>query len=388
MATRAKDYYDVLGVAENASREEIKRAYRDLAKKNHPDARPDDPEAERRFKEISEAYRVLSDPERRQKYDRMRKYGAMGGMGGMRGAGGFGRGPAGRGAGAGTAGGPEGGFSFEDLSEVGFGGLGDIFSSIFDRARRRGGSGREADGGSRRGRDVEYRVEIPLRTAARGGKVRVTVPITEECATCDGTGVAPGASLEECPVCDGRGTMSLGQGSFSVNRPCPNCMGRGRVPTEPCGACEGQGEVRTRRTLSVRIPPGVEDGDRVRLSGQGERGPGGGPSGDLIIRVRVRDDPFFTREGRHLVCEVPINLAQAMLGSRIRIRTVDGKKVVLRIPPGTESGTTFRIRSQGVEKNGRRGDQLVRVQVTVPEELSEEGRRLAEELAETEGLRY
>ena len=375
--TGTKDYYEVLGVAENASQDEIKKAYRKLAKKYHPDANRDDPDAEERFKEVSEAYRVLSDPERRQKYDRMRKYGGMGAFSG-----------AGRRGGArrtAEAGG-ERRFSFEDLSDMGFGGLGDIFSSIFDRGGRRQQETRRR--GPERGRNVEYEVTVPFRTAVRGGKVTVNVPIREECATCDGSGAAPGASIETCPVCDGRGTVSFGQGGFSVNRTCPECMGRGRSPTESCRVCNGQGEVRSRRKINVSVPAGVEDGSRIRLSGQGQRGPGGGPSGDLIIRVRVREDPFFERQGMNVVCEVPINVAQALLGSRVRVRTVDGKKVVLRIPPGTQSGTAFRIRGQGVEKDGRRGDQLVRVTVRVPEELSEEGRELAEKLAETEELKY
>jgi molecular chaperone DnaJ len=379
MASRAgtKDYYEILGVAENASQAEIKKAYRKLAKKYHPDANRDDGDAEDRFKEISEAYRVLSDPERRQKYDRMRKYGGMGAFSGARGGA----------ADRQTAGaGGERRFSFDDLSDMGFGGLGDIFSSIFDREGRR--QQRTRRQGPERGRNVEYEVTVPFRTAVRGGKVTVNVPIREECATCDGSGAAPGATIETCPVCDGRGTVSFGQGGFSVNRTCPECMGRGRAPSESCRVCNGQGEVRSRRKINVTVPSGVEDGSRIRLSGQGQRGPGGGPSGDLIIRVRVREDPFFERRGMNVVCEVPINVAQALLGSRIRVRTVDGKKVVLRIPPGTQSGTAFRIRGQGVEKDGRRGDQLVRVSVRVPENLSEDGRELAEGLAETEGLKY
>lgn len=369
-----RDYYEVLGVAENASQEEIKKAYRRLAKKHHPDANPDDAESEERFKAISEAYRVLSDPEQRKKYDRMRKFGGMGAF----------RSRGGRPAGAG-AGGQGEGFRFEDLSDMGFGGIGDLFTSIFDRSRRR----EEARSrGPARGRNVEYEVTIPFRTAVRGGKVTVQVPIRDSCATCDGTGAAPGATLETCPVCDGRGSVSFGQGSFSVNRPCPECMGRGRSPTESCRVCGGQGEVRSRRKISVTVPSGVDDGSRIRLSGQGERGADGGTPGDLVIRVRVKSDDFFEREGLNLVCEVPINVAQALLGSRLRVRTVDGKKVVLRIPAGTQSGTAFRIRGQGVHEGGRRGDQLVRVRVEVPEELGEDGREAAERLAEAEELPY
>lgn len=370
MATRTKDYYHVLGVPESASGDDLKKAYRKLAKKHHPDANPDDPEASERFKEISEAYRVLSDPEQRKRYDQLRRYG---------GAGPF---PGGR-PGAGT--GPGGGIRFEDLGESGFGGIGDFFSSIFDFGRRAAG-GREAK--ARRGRNVEMDVEVPLRVAARGGTVRVTVPVREECAACDGTGVAPGADLETCDRCGGRGTIAFEQGGFAVNRPCPQCMGRGEIPTQACSVCGGQGEVRSTRRLNVRIPAGVEDEARIRVPGQGERGPSGGPQGDLIIRVHVKEDAFFVREGRDLVCEVPINLAQALLGSRVRVRTVDRKKVVLRIPPGTQSGTVFRIRAQGLGAEGERGDQLVRVQIRVPDEMSERGQELARQLAEEEGLRF
>lgn len=384
MPTRTKDYYDILGVSEDASQDEIKRAYRRLAKKYHPDANRDDPGAEERFKEVSEAYRVLSDPERRQKYDQMRKFG--GGAFGARGGGGPGGGWGGE---AGRAG---GGFRFEDLSDMGFGGLGDLFSSLFDRGRTgTGGAGASRRGrrrGAQRGRNVEREVTIPFRTAVRGGEVTVAVPVRGECAACDGTGAAPGADVDTCEECGGQGSVSFGQGGFAVSRPCPSCMGRGRRPSQPCGVCGGQGEVRSRRKINVKIPAGVEDGSRIRLSGQGERGSAAGPPGDVVIRVRVREDPFFERKGSDLVCEVPINVAQALLGSRVRVRTVDGKKVDLKIPAGTRSGTTFRIRGQGVQKGDRRGDQLVRVVIEVPEELSEEGRKAAEELAEAEGLRY
>ncbi len=375
MATRTKDYYEVLGVAENASRDEIKKAYRKLAKKHHPDANPDDPAAAERFKEISEAHRILSDPEKRKQYDRMRKYGGLGGFG-FGGAGG--PRPGGPG-GAGQAG--RGGFRFEDISDMG--GLGDLFSSIFDFGKKEKRKGRP-----RRGRNVEYLVEIPLKVAARGGKLRVTVPIREECAGCDGSGLAPGATLETCPECQGTGNVQFGQGGFAVTRPCPNCLGRGKVPSEPCPACNGTGSVRSRRKISVNVPAGVDTGSRLRIPGQGERGPGGTKPGDLILKFRVKDHRFFERDGLDLVCEVPINVAQALLGSKIRVRTIDGKRVVLKVPPGTQSGTTFRIRGQGVEKGEQRGDQLVRVSVATPEELSEEGRKAAETLAQAEGLRY
>jgi molecular chaperone DnaJ len=366
MATRTKDYYQVLGVPQNASGAEIKKTYRALAKQYHPDAHPDNADAGERFKEISEAYSILSDPDSRKKYDQLRRFGGLGG---------FRPGP-----------GPSGSsdasrsFRFEDL-----GGLGDIFSSIFDFGKR---TAAERQKGPVRGRDVEYLVEIPFRTSVRGGKVTINVPISEECATCDGTGAAPGSAMDECTECDGRGTVTFGQGTFSVPRPCPACVGRGQVPRKLCSACSGRGDVTSRRRIAVTVPAGVEDGSRLRIPGQGERGPGGGRPGDLIVRFRVKDDPFFEREGLDLICEVPINVAQALLGSRVRVRTVDNKKILLRIPAGAQNGTMFRIKGQGVEKGEKTGDQLVRVAVELPDDLTDEGRQAAERLADAQGLRH
>ncbi len=380
MATQTKDFYRILGIAENASADEIKKAYRKLAKKYHPDANPNDTAAADRFKEISEAYAVLSDEEKRKQYDQMRKFGAFGGVGGM---GGFGRGAGARPGPSAGAGAPPGGFSFEDLGDVG--GLGDLFGSIFEFGRRRGGA---RPAGPQRGENVEYAVEIPFEVAVRGGKRTITVPITEDCPTCHGSGARPGTDLTTCPECKGRGTITFGQGGFAVSRPCPACYGKGKIPTDPCPTCAGQGQVRHQRQIQVTIPAGVDTGSKIRLPGQGEKGAAGGPAGDLIATFRVLPDHFFTREGLDIHCTVPINVAQATLGSRIRVRTVDGKRVVLRIPAGTQSGTRFRIKGQGVEKGGERGDQFVRVNVTVPEKLDERERKLMEEFAEAAGLRY
>ncbi len=365
----AKDFYQILGVPDSASQDEIKKAYRRLAKQYHPDANPNNPQAAERFKEISEAHAVLSDPEKRAQYDRMRRLGAFEGF----------RRPAGAGAGAGGRAGGFGGFSAEefDLGDLGGFGLGDIFSSIFGRGRR-----------ETRGENVEAVVEVPFRVATLGGKIPVTLPVTEPCPTCRGSGGAPGASFTTCPECNGRGTISFGQGGFAVNRPCPMCRGRGRIPSQPCPTCGGAGEVRTERRVMVTVPPATESGTRVRLRGQGQPGPGGQPAGDLIITFEVQPDRFFRREGLDLVCEVPINVALAVLGTRIRVRTLDGKKVVLRIPPGTQPGRRFRIKGQGIEKNGRRGDQLVQVQVTVPERLSAEQQDLMKRFAEAAGMAY
>jgi len=374
-ATGTKDYYQLLGVSENASPEEIKKAYRRLAKQFHPDANPNNPQASERFKEIGEAHSVLSDADKRKHYDQVRKspFPPFGGFGSQ-----------GARPGAGTAGGAQGiRFDFGDLGDIG--GLGDIFSSIFDRGTR-GKKGRPR--GPQRGQDVEYVTEIPLGVAARGGRITITVPVTEECATCSGTGNAPGTQPQTCPECKGTGTISFGQGNFAVNRPCPMCLGRGTVPTQPCPTCGGTGQVREERQIALSVPAGVDNGSKLRLSGQGERGPGGGPPGDLIVGFRIKPDPFFRREGLDLYCTVPVNVAQATLGSRIRVRTVDGKKVALRIPAGTQSGTRFRVPGQGVEKAGSHGDQYVQVKITVPGELSEEQQNLMKEFAKASKLRY
>jgi molecular chaperone DnaJ len=267
------------------------------------------------------------------------------------------------------------GFDFGD-----FGGLGDIFSSIFGR-----GGGRQAEP---QAETVEAVVEVPFRLAALGGKITVTIPVTDACPTCAGSGGAPGATWSTCPECNGRGTISFGQGGFAVNRPCPQCRGRGRIPSQPCPTCRGAGEVRTEKRVSITVPPATDTGQRIRLRGEGERAPGGRPAGDIIITFQVQPDRFFRRDGLDIICEVPLNLAQATLGTRIRVRTLDGKKVMLRIPAGTQPGRKFRIKGQGLERNGRRGDQLVGVQLTVPDELTPEQQDLMKQLAESAGMAY
>jgi molecular chaperone DnaJ len=359
----AKDFYQVLGVPDSATQDEVKKAYRRLAKRYHPDANPNDPSAAERFKEISEAHTVLSDPDKRKQYDRMRKLGAFDVPHGPRAGG---RGPAG-------APGAEEAFDFGGL-----GGLGDIFSSIFGRARR------EED----RGDQLEAVVEVPFRVAMRGGKVPVTLPVTEGCPTCRGSGAAPGATTTTCTECGGKGTISFGQGSFAVQRPCPVCRGRGSIPSERCPTCAGAGEVRTERRVMITVPPGTESGSRIRLKGQGAPGRAGRPAGDLIITFQVQADRFFRREGLDVVCEVPINLVQAALGTRIRVRTLDDKKVVLKIPAGTQPGRRFRLRGQGVQKGERAGDQLVQVQVVVPEKLSPEAESALQAFGEKAGLKH
>ncbi|HZG44181.1 MAG TPA: J domain-containing protein [Longimicrobium sp.] len=375
MATQTKDFYRILDVAENATPDEIKKSYRKLAKQYHPDANASDAAAAERFKEISEAYSVLSDDEKRKQYDQMRKLGAFGGFGG-----GF------RPGGGGARPGPGGAQSI-NLEDLDLGGspLGDIFGSFFDFGKKRG-TGRP--GGPERGENIEYMVEIPFRTAVRGGKVTVQVPVTEECASCHGSGAAPGATVNTCPECKGSGTVTFGAGGFGVSRPCPMCGAKGRVPSEPCPACRGAGQVRRERAVQVTVPAGVDTGSKLRLAGQGERGASGGPPGDLMLTFRVEPDRFFARDTLDLNCTIHVNLAQAVLGSKVKVRTVDGPMVVLKIPPGTQPGRRFRIKGMGVEKAGRRGDQYVKVQVDVPETLDEPSRKEFEEFAAAAGLRH
>ena len=340
-----RDYYQILGVSETATTDEIKKAFRRLAKQHHPDRNPNNPQSAERFKEINEAHDVLSDPEKRKKYDQLRRYGAFAGYGGAGSRPGSGGAP----TGAGGA-----GFDF-DLSDLGsFGGLGDLFSSIFGRR----GTREEEDADE----VIEVTVSIPFKVAALGGKVPITLP---------------------CPECKGRGTVSFGQGGFAVNRPCPLCRGKGHIPSERCPTCQGTGEVRVEKRLMLTVQSGTEDGTRVRLHGQGAKG-----KGDVVAIFRVEPDHFFRREGLDVLCTVPINLAQAMLGSRIRVRTLDDRRIVLRVPPGTQDGQRFRIPGQGIEKNGRRGDQFVEVHVQIPEKLTPEQEAAVKAFAEKTGLKY
>jgi molecular chaperone DnaJ len=357
----AKDFYQVLGVPDSASAADIKKAYRKLAKQYHPDANPNNAQAAERFKEISEAHATLSDAAKRKQYDQMRRLGAFDAAA---------RRP--------PSGGRAGSYQTEDIEfgDLGNFGLGDIFSSIFGKGRRE----------EPRGETLEAVVEVPFRVAALGGKVPVTLPVTEPCDTCKGSGAAPGATLDTCPECKGRGTIAFGQGTFTVNRPCPRCRGRGKVPSEPCPTCRGAGQVRTERRVLITVPAATEAGDRVRLKGQGQAGQSGAPAGDLIITFQVQPDRFFRREGLDVYCEIPLNMVQAILGTRLKVRTLEGKQVLLRVPPGTQPGRKFRIKGQGIEKNGRRGDQLVEVNVTLPERVSGEAEAALKNFADKAGL--
>lgn len=375
---QTRDYYAALGVPSSASADEIKKQYRRLAKKHHPDANQSDPKAAERFKEISEAYGVLGDPEKRKQYDEMRRLGAFGGFGTSGGT-------SSRSGASGSSRRSAGSTRMEDFDIGGMGGFSDIFSSMFGGSGRAGGRSRSAP---EAGQSVETTLEIPFRVAARGGKVPIDLEVTEECSTCNGGGGAPGSSSRTCPECNGRGVISFGQGGFAVNRPCPMCLGRGTIPSEPCPTCNGAGEVRTRKKVVITVPSGVDSGSKIRLKGQGGRGVRGGPPGDLLITFQVLSDRFYEREGLDVIARIPLNIAQATLGSRISVRTLEGKKVAIRIPAGTSSGRRFRVRGQGIEKDGTRGDLIVEATITVPESMTDEQERLMKEFAEAGGIKW
>jgi molecular chaperone DnaJ len=373
-----KDFYNVLGVSEKATGDEIKKQYRRLAKQHHPDSNKGDAKSAERFKEISEAYQVLSDEKKRAQYDEMRRLGAFDSMssraqprGGSRSGGARPRGAQGGATG-----------SYEDFDVGGIGGLGDLFSSMFG-----GGAGRaQRPSGPEQGQSVETTLDIPFRTAALGGKVPIELELNEECVTCHGSGAAPGAKIQACPECGGRGTISFGQGGFAVNRPCPMCLGKGSVPSEKCPTCGGSGEQRSRKKVNITVPSGVDSGSKIRLKGQGGRGVRGGPAGDILITFNVKPDDTWSREGLDLIVHAPVNIAQATLGSKVSMETLDEKTVSIKIPAGTPGGKRFRVRGQGIAKDGKRGDLIVELSVTVPEKLTEKQAQLMKEFADAAGL--
>jgi molecular chaperone DnaJ len=378
------DFYAVLGVSSSASADEIKKQYRRLAKQYHPDANQNDPKAAERFKEISEAHNVLGDPAKRKQYDEMRRLGAFGGVGFGGGASRSQSRPGGFGS---TGPGQSGAGTFTDFDVGGIGGLGDLFSSMFGGAGAAGARNTRSKG-PEKGQSIEQIVEVPFRVAATGGKVPVELEVNEECMMCHGNGAAPGAQIKPCGECSGRGVISFGQGSFAVNRPCPVCMGRGSVPTERCATCRGTGEARARRTVNITVPAGAESGSKVRLRGQGGKGAAGGQPGDLVITFNVQSDRFYKRDGLDLIATVPINVAQATLGSRVSVKTLDGKKVALRIPAGTSAGRRFKVSGQGIEKEGKKGDLLVEITITVPDSLTEAQEKAMRDFADASGLKY
>lgn len=355
-----RDYYDVLGVGREANDADIKKAYRKLAMKYHPDRNPDDPDAEQHFKEVKAAYEVLSDEQKRAAYDQFGHAGVGSGFG--------------RGSGA-----DMGGFSSEMFSDL-FGGVfGDIFG---DRGRRAGAGGGRARG--HRGSDLRYELDLTLEQAARGDEITINVPTFANCSVCDGSGAEPGTSASTCDTCGGLGQVRVQQGFFSLQQTCPHCHGQGQVITSPCAQCHGQGREQQTKTLSVKIPPGVDHGDRIRLGGEGEAGRFGGPAGDLFVEVRLRRHDVFDRDGADLRCEVPLAFATAALGGEIDVPTLDGK-VSLKIPAGTQSGKVFRLRGKGITPLRRQsaGDLYCEVNVETPIHLTSEQKNLIEQLQKT-----
>ena len=373
-----KDFYQVLGVSASSTQEELKKQYRRLAKEHHPDSNKSDPKAAERFKEISEAYNILGDEKKRTQYDEMRRLGAFDGGYGPRG----GARPRSRASSAPPpgAGGPQG----YDFDVGGLGGLGDLFSSMFGAA----GARQQRTSGPEQGQSVETTLAIPFRTAAVGGKVPVELEVNEECVTCNGSGAAKGARIHTCAECTGRGTVSFGQGGFAVNRPCPACLGTGQVPTEKCPTCRGAGEQRSKKKVIITVPSGVDSGSKIRLKGQGGRGLRGGPAGDILITFDVKADEHWERDGLDLIRHARVNIAQATLGSKVSVGTIDEKTVSIKIPAGTASGKRFRIRGQGISKDGRQGDMLVAIEVSVPASLTAEQEKLMKKFAEAGGLEY
>ena len=352
-----RDCYDILGVNRDASDEDIKKSYRKLAMKFHPDRNPDSKDAEEKFKEAKEAYEILSEPEKRRAYDAYGHAGVNPQMGG---------GPGGFGGGA-------GGEGFGGFSEA----FGDIFGEIFGGARGRGGQQ------VYRGADLRYNMDITLEQAARGTETKIRIPSLDECATCRGNGAKPGTKPKTCHTCNGQGQVRLQQGFFSIQQTCPTCHGTGKVIPEPCAACGGAGRTKNHKTLSVKIPAGVDDGDRIRLSGEGEGGMNGGPPGDLYVVVQLKPHGVFQREGADLHCEMPISFTVAALGGEINIPTLEGEAKI-KIPAETQSGQVFRLRGKGIRpiRQTSAGDLMCHVVVETPVRLAERQRELLRELEE------
>ena len=359
MAEQKRDYYEVLGVSRGASEDEIKKAYKKMARKYHPDLNPGDKTAEEKFKEVNEAYEVLSDADKKARYD---QYGHAG-VDPNFGAGGFG-------------GGFDGSFDFGDL--------GDIFGSFF------GGGRRTNPNAPQRGESIRMSIAISFEEAAFGCEKAVTVERYETCDTCHGNGCAPGTSPEVCPDCHGTGTVQVRRqtpmGVFATSSPCPKCGGKGRIIHQPCKDCRGSGMVRKKKTIQASIPAGIDNGQTISIRGQGNAGKNGGPAGDLLITITVRPHELFRREGTSVLCEAPITFTQAVLGAELEIPTIDGK-VKYTLPEGTQSGTTFRLKGKGIPSiNGRgRGDQYVTVYIETPKNLNKEQKEALKKFAETMG---
>ncbi len=349
-----RDFYEILGLNRDASDDDIKKSYRKLAMKFHPDRNPDSKESEEKFKEAKEAYEILSTPDKRRAYDAYGHAGVNPQVGG---------GPGGFGADA-------GGFSEA---------FGDIFGEIFGGAGGRRGGGQQVY----RGSDLRYNMEISLEQAARGTETKIRIPALEACAVCSGTGARPGTKAKTCHTCNGVGQVRMQQGFFSIQQACPTCHGTGKVIPEPCTACDGVGRVKQHKTLSVKIPAGVDDGDRIRLTGEGEAGVNGGPPGDLYVVVQLKPHAVFQRDGADLHCEMPISFTVAALGGEISIPTLDGEAKI-KIPAETQSGQTFRLRGKGIKpiRQTSRGDLMCRIAIETPVRLTDRQKELLRELEE------
>jgi molecular chaperone DnaJ len=344
-----RDYYEILGVARDADAEAMKRAFRKAAMKWHPDRNPNNKEAEQKFKELNEAYDVLKDDQKRAAYDRFGHAAFEGGMGG-----------------AGAR-----GFDFTST-------FADVFDDLFGEfmGGRRGG-GQSAS----RGADLRYNLEISLEEAARGTETRIRIPAMEQCETCSGTGARPGTSPSTCPTCHGHGQVRMQQGFFSIQQTCPRCHGTGKIITSPCASCSGTGRIKQHKTLSVKIPAGVDEGDRIRLSGEGEAGANGGPPGDLYVVIHIRPHPVFQRDHNDLHCEMPISITTAALGGDIEIPTLDGYAKI-KVPPETQTGRIFRLRGKGIRgvRSSTHGDLMCHVVVETPVNLTARQKELLQEL--------
>jgi len=372
-----KDYYKALGVTKDADAKAIKKAFNKIAKENHPDHNPGDPQAEARFKEASEAYSVLSDADKRKEYDEARTLFAGGGYYPGGGGGGFG----------GPGGSYTTSFNVEDVFG-GAGGLGDLFGDLLGgggRTRTRTGRGPTGPAASAKGPDVEAGVELSFADAVRGTTLPLRLSGPGTCTLCGGTGARPGTSVHACPTCGGSGHITRNQGGFGFSEPCRECRGTGRIPDSPCPECSGSGITNQVRTITVRVPAGVKDGAKLRLAGKGAPGRSGGPAGDLYVTVHVGSHPLFGRTGDNLTLTVPITFAEAALGTTLRVPTLDDagatRGVSLKIAPGTPSGQTLRVRGRGVPRKSGAGDLLVTVEVAVPKKLSADARAALETYA-------
>jgi molecular chaperone DnaJ len=343
-----RDYYEILGVPKDVDKKELKKAYRKIAMKHHPDRNEGNKESEEKFKEASEAYEILSDEQKRDAYDRYGHAGVDGSQGGHGGG--------------------------------GAGGFGDIFGDVFGDIFGGGGGGGGRRGGPQRGSDLRYTMSLSLEEAVKGCEKKITIPTLAPCDPCDGSGAKPGTSAKTCSTCGGQGQVRMQQGFFAVQQTCPSCRGQGTTIEDPCTSCHGRGVKEETKTLNVKVPAGVDTGDRIRLSGEGEAGAMGGPTGDLYVQMSVKDHSIFERDGPNLYCDVPITIVDAALGGELEVPTLDGR-VKLKIPPETQSGRMFRLRGKGVTpiRSSSAGDLLCRVQVETPVKLTEHQKKLLKE---------